>query len=302
MRHLAALQAVAEEGSFGRAATRLGYTQSAVSQQIATLERLVGAQLVERPGGPRPVSITEAGSVLLRHADGIIARLRAAQADLAALQDGTAGSLRVGTYQSVGARVLPEVMQRFSTAHPHVDVQLSESEDGALLRQVEAGDLDLTFIQLPLPEGPFEAIELLRDPHMLVVPAGSPLATGPAPSLREVAAMPLISYRTCTSGHQVEAQLRMRDSSPEIVFRSDDNGTMQGMVAAGVGVALMPALAVDLADPRTRAVDMSGKVPPRLIGVAWHRDRVQSVAARSFIDLASEVCAELARQPMAATG
>jgi DNA-binding transcriptional LysR family regulator len=302
LRHLAALQAVAEEGSFGRAATRLGYTQSAVSQQIATLERLVGAQLVERPGGPRPVSITEAGSVLLRHADGIIARLRAAQADLAALQDGTAGSLRVGTYQSVGARVLPEVMQRFSTAHPHVDVQLSESEDGALLRQVEAGDLDLTFIQLPLPDGPFEAIELLRDPHMLVVPAGSPLATGPAPSLREVAAMPLISYRTCTSGHQVEAQLRMRDSSPEIVFRSDDNGTMQGMVAAGVGVALMPALAVDLADPRTRAVDMSGKVPPRLIGVAWHRDRLQSVAARSFIDLASEVCAELARQPMAATG
>jgi DNA-binding transcriptional LysR family regulator len=302
LRHLAALQAVAEEGSFGRAATRLGYTQSAVSQQIATLERLVGARLVERPGGPRPVSITEAGSVLLRHADGIVARLRAAQADLAALQDGTAGSLRVGTYQSVGARVLPEVMQRFSTAHPHVDVQLSESEDGALLRQVEAGDLDLTFIQLPLPEGPFEAIELLRDPHMLVVPAGSPLATGPAPSLREVAAMPLISYRTCTSGHQVEAQLRMRDSSPEIVFRSDDNGTMQGMVAAGVGVALMPALAVDLADPRTRAVDMSGKVPPRLIGVAWHRDRLQSVAARSFIDLASEVCAELARQPLAVAG
>jgi DNA-binding transcriptional LysR family regulator len=302
LRHLAALQAVAEQGSFGRAATRLGYTQSAVSQQIATLERLVGVRLVERPGGPRPVSITEAGSVLLRHADGIIARLRAAQADLAALQNGTAGSLRVGTYQSVGARVLPEVMQRFSTAHPHVDVQLSESEDGALLRQVEAGDLDLTFIQLPLPEGPFEAIELLRDPHMLVVPAGSPLATGPAPSLREVAAMPLISYRTCTSGHQVEAQLRMRDSSPEIVFRSDDNGTMQGMVAAGVGVALMPALAIDLADPRTRAVDMSGKVPPRLIGVAWHRDRLQSVAARSFIDLASEVCAELARQPMAATG
>jgi DNA-binding transcriptional LysR family regulator len=302
LRHLAALQAVAEEGSFGRAASRLGYTQSAVSQQIATLERLVGPQLVERPGGPRPVSITEAGSVLLRHADGIIARLRAAQADLAALQDGTAGSLRVGTYQSVGARVLPEVMQRFSTAHPHVDVQLSESEDGTLLRQVEAGDLDLTFIQLPLPDGPFEEIELLRDPHMLVVPAGSPLATGPAPSLREVAAMPLISYRTCTSGHQVEAQLRMRDSSPEIVFRSDDNGTMQGMVAAGVGVALMPALAVDLADPRTRAVDMSGKVPPRLIGVAWHRDRLQSVAARSFIDLASVVCAELARQPMAATG
>ncbi|HWH67055.1 MAG TPA: LysR family transcriptional regulator substrate-binding protein, partial [Gaiellales bacterium] len=121
------------------------------------------------------------------------------------------------------------------------------------------------------------------------------------PSLREVGDLPLISYRTCTSSHQVEEQLRLRGSTPEIVFRSDDNGTMQGMVAAGVGVALMPALAVDLADPRTRAVDMSGKLPPRLIGIAWHRDRVQSAAARSFIDLAAEVCAEIARHPFAAT-
>jgi DNA-binding transcriptional LysR family regulator len=299
LRHLAALQAVAEEGSFGRAAVRLGYTQSAVSQQIATLERLVGERLVERPGGPRPISITQAGGVLLRHAEGIIARLRAAQADLAALQDGSAGSLRVGTYQSVGARVLPEVMLRFSNAHPQVDVQLSESEDATLLRQVEAGDLDLTFIQLPLEDGPFEAIELLRDPHMLVVPVDSPLAAGPLPSLREVGEMPLIGYRTCVSGNQLEAHLRLRGMVPEVVFRSDDNGTMQGMVAAGVGVALMPLLAVDPADPRTRIVDMSGKVPPRLIGVAWHRDRVQSVAARSFIELAAEVCAELAQRPVA---
>src|ERR687884_1256275 len=104
LRHFLALEAVARTGSFGKAARALGYTQSAVSQQIATLERLVGERLVERPGGPRPVSLTEAGTVLLRHAEGIVARLRAAQADMQALQDGTAGSLRVGTYQSVGAR------------------------------------------------------------------------------------------------------------------------------------------------------------------------------------------------------
>src|SRR5215813_12790179 len=103
LRHLAALQAVAETGSFGRAAERLGYTQSAISQQIATLERIVGQRLIDRPGGPRPVSLTEAGELLLRHADAIAARLQAAQADLAALDAGDAGPLRIGTYQSVGA-------------------------------------------------------------------------------------------------------------------------------------------------------------------------------------------------------
>ena len=107
LRHLLALKAVAEQGSFGRAARSLGYTQSAVSQQIATLERIVGMRLIERPGGPRPVSLTQAGTLLLRHADGISARLQAAHADLAALQAGDAGPLRVGTFQSVGARILP---------------------------------------------------------------------------------------------------------------------------------------------------------------------------------------------------
>src|SRR5438874_5001319 len=96
LRHFAALQAVAEEGTFGRAAQRLGYTQSAISQQIATLEKIVGQRLIDRPGGPRHVSLTEAGRVLLRHAEGITARLKAAQADLAALSAGDAGPLRIG--------------------------------------------------------------------------------------------------------------------------------------------------------------------------------------------------------------
>src|SRR5207245_91804 len=102
LRHLIALKAIADEGSFGRAATSLGYTQSAISQQIAGLERIVGQRLIDRPGGPRPIFLTDAGRLLLKHADGIAARLLAAQADLAALGAGDAGPLRVGTYQSVG--------------------------------------------------------------------------------------------------------------------------------------------------------------------------------------------------------
>src|SRR3954451_18342563 len=146
IRHLAALQAVAAERSFGRAAARLGYTQSAVRQQIAPLARVVGEQLIERPGGPRAVSLTEAGTLLLRHADSIVARLQAAQADLTALRSGEAGSLRLGTFQSVGARVLPEVMRRFVADWPQIDVTLVELEDDEVAPGIERGEIDVGFV------------------------------------------------------------------------------------------------------------------------------------------------------------
>src|SRR5436309_13215063 len=146
LRHLIALKAIAEEGTFGRAATQLGYTQSAISQQIAMLERIVGQRLIERPGGPRPVSLTEAGELLLRHADAIAARLQAAQADLAALDAGDAGPLRIGTYQSVGAKILPSLLSSFKAQWPKVTISLTEStDDEELLALVERGELDLTF-------------------------------------------------------------------------------------------------------------------------------------------------------------
>src|SRR5881392_2026446 len=107
LRHLAALEAIGRTRSFGAAARELGYTQSAVSQQIARLERSVGQRLVDRPGGPRPVDLTDAGRLLLRHADAIVAQLDAAQADMAAFAEGEAGPLRVGIYQSVGVHLLP---------------------------------------------------------------------------------------------------------------------------------------------------------------------------------------------------
>jgi len=294
LRHLAALQAIAEEESFGRAAERLGYTQSAVSQQIQALERIVDQRLVERPGGPRRVSLTEAGELLLRHAAGIVAQLQAAQADLAAFAEGSAGTLRVGTYQSVGARVLPRLLREFTEAWPSVSVQLTEwSDDGHLLSLVERGELDFSFVMLPVAEGPFEPVELMLDPHVLVVPADSELARRPKPpSLREVAGMPLIGNRLCRSVHQVETRLRDAGVEPQIVFRSDDNGTIQGLVAAGVGVALVPLLTVDTGDEGTAVLGLAD-VPPRRIGIAWHRDRYRSPAARAFVDLARDVCARV---------
>jgi len=292
LRHLAALEAVSREGSFGRAATALGYTQSAVSQQIATLERIVGEKLIERPGGPKPVSLTEAGTLLLRHAEAIVARMAAAQADLTALHDGEAGTLRVGIYQSIGQRILPELMRRYAAAWPLVEVTLTESaSDEELLQLVERGELDLTFADLPLIEGPFEFVELLRDPWLLVVPKDSPLADrATPPPLREIAQLDLIGFRQCRSMTQIEAALRR---PIDFVFRSDHNGTVQGLVGAGVGAALLPSLAVDPNDEATRQIELGPNVPPRVIAVAWHRDRYRSPAANAFTELAAEVCAEL---------
>ena len=286
LRHFAALQAVASAGSFGRAAERLGYTQSAVSQQIATLERIVGEQLVERPGGPRPVSLTEAGQLLLRHADSIVARLQAAQADLQALQAGEAGTLRVGTFQSAGARVLPEIMRRFTAQWPLIEVMLEEHDDEEVAAALERGEIDVGFVLLPVGDAPLETVELLRDPYVLVVAAGSPLAEGP-PSLSDVARQPLVGFRSGgASTEPIEAAFRAARLEPHWAFRSNDNQTVQGLVAAGMGCAIVPLLTVDAGDPRIVTVDLRGAVEPRVVGIGRHRDRYASPAARAFIETA----------------
>ncbi|HEY6961841.1 MAG TPA: LysR family transcriptional regulator [Gaiellaceae bacterium] len=290
LRHFAALQALAEERSFGRAAERLGYTQSAVSQQIATLERIVGERLVERPGGPRPVSLTEAGTLLLRHADSIVARLQAAQADLNALRSGEAGTLRVGTFQSVGARILPEVMRRFTAAWPAIEVVLGETEDDEVELAVERGEFDVGFVLLPVGDSaPLETSELLRDPYVLVVPAESRFATGEQPSLADIGRAPLIGFRSDRSLEPVEAAMRGAGVEPHFTFRSNDNTTVQGLVAAGIGNAILPRLTVDDADPRIVVRDLGRDVPPRVIAIARHRDRYHSPAARAFVETALQL-------------
>lgn len=294
IRHLAALEAVAREGSFGRAAEALGYTQSAISQQIQTLERLVGERLLERPGGPRAVSLTEPGALLLRHAAAIVSRLHAAQADMNALIQGQAGALRIGTFQSVGAKVLPEVMRRFVAEWPRVELELREStSDDDLLRLVERGELDLTFAMLPMLEGPFEAHELLRDPYVLVVPSEHELANGARARLGDLGDLTLIGNRACRSTSLAESELAIRGVSVHVAFRSDDNGTVQGLVGSGFGAALVPLLTVDVNDDRVRVLETEPEIPQRRIALAWHSDRHRSPAARAFLDVAVEVCADV---------
>jgi DNA-binding transcriptional LysR family regulator len=292
MRHLAALDAIARERSFSGAARALGYTQSAISQQLALLERIVGQRLVERPGGPRPVSLTPAGEVLLRHGRRVVDQLGAARADLAAWAAGSAGELRVGTYHTVGARILPRVIGHLAEAAPDVRVALVERPDeGELLGLVERGELDLTFMLFPPADGPFASLELLRDPFVLLVASGSPIAQHDArPSLADVARLPLIAYDRVRDVTRPEAYLR---GTPNVVFRSNDDETIHGLVAAGMGAALLPRFSVDRGHPGVRAVQMSAELPPRVIGLAWHRDRDLLPAAREFVAATERVCEEL---------
>jgi DNA-binding transcriptional LysR family regulator len=292
LRHLAALEAVARTGSFGGAARELGYTQSAVSQQIAQLERIVGQRLFDRPGGPRRVEPTEAGLLLLGHADAIVAQLDAARADMAALAEGAAGTLRVGIYQSVGARLLPSLVRRFRAQWPLVGVRVrEESSADDLLRLLEHGELDLSFADLPLREGPFEWAELLQDPYVLLVSARSELAAlDSAPSFREIAKLPLIGRR---STDEPERFLAGRVPELNVIFRTDDNGTLAALVGEGLGAAIEPRLVVDPRDRDVKMLPFGSRIPPRTLVLAWHRDRYRSQAAQAFVELAQEIAAEV---------
>jgi DNA-binding transcriptional LysR family regulator len=300
IRHLAALQAVAEERSFRRAAARLGYVQSAISEQIAALERIVGQRLVERSRGAGPVALTQAGEVLLSHAKAISARLKAAEADLGALTDGSAGSLRLGIYQSVGARIVPRLLPRYARDWPNVHVLPREAPtDAGLFELVERGELELSFADLPLHPGPFESIDLLTDPYVLLVAAGSPLARAGRPvGLDDLAELPLIGHWTCRVLPRVEAELRAQGVEPTFVFRSDITATVQALVGAGVGSAIVPRLTVDERDEAVAVVELAQGMPvhPRVIALFWHRNRYRSPAAIGFVDAAREVCAELAAE------
>ncbi len=291
LRHLVALETVARERSFARAATQLGYTQSAISQQIAALERATGVRLLERPRGRRIVEPTQAGLLLLGHAERIVASLRAAEADLAALAAGLTGSLTVGTFQSVGMSILPDLLSRYRAAWPNVEVSLVESvSQEELLRGVETGALDLAFAVLPLDDGPFDTVELLSDPYVLLVTSGSPLAQREKPPTRsEISGLSLVGFRHPDGS--IEQQLRARGMTPRFVFRTDESATVQGLVASGFASAVVPRLTVNVDDPRVRALDLGGLVPPRTIVLTRNGVRYRSPATEAFVEAAREVCA-----------
>jgi molybdate transport repressor ModE-like protein len=299
LKHLRALRAIAEKGTFWAASEDLNSSLSTVSDHVAALEALVGQRLIERSRGRRTVELTEAGRLLLGHAESIESRLRAAEADFRAYAAGLSGSLRIGVYQSVANKVLPEVMRRYKGRWPKVDVHLTEgANDLMLVEAVERGELDLTFAIEPIHDGPFEVRELMQDPYVVVTAAGSDLARRRL-KVADLDALPMVGYQHGKHQDLADEFLRGRGVKPRVVFRSSDNGTVQAMVAAGLGFALSPLLAVDENDPRVRLIEVEESVPPRVLVVVWHRDRYRPPAAAAFVEAAIAVAAEVERSHQA---
>lgn len=274
-----------EEQSFRGAAERLGYVQSAVSQQIAQLERLVGARLVERARGHAPpLALTEAGALLLEHGAQILAQLDAAHADLRALADGASQTIRLGVIQSVAATLLPAALVDLRSSGTDLTVEVVEApSDRDLFTRVENGELDAAFAELPLLDGPFEGDEVLVDPCVLLVAAGSERATAGSPQrLEELAELPLIRIQGWPMLDLVEAHLRATGVEPRFALSADANATVQALVAAGVGAAIMPRLAIAGDDPRVVTLGVGDLLPPRRLALYWHRDRKRTGALEHF--------------------
>lgn len=296
VRLLVTFLAVARSRSFGAAAQELGYTQSAVSQQVAALERSLGQRLFERPGGPRPVELTEAGQMLTGHAEAILARVAQAEADLAAVRSGTRGRISVGVFQSASVRILPEVLRRFRDEHPGVDVRSFESDDqGDLLAGLDSGDLDVAFLVGPLEHGPHELVDLGTDDFVLISSPGSPLVNGDrAVDPRSLTGRPVIAQsETSPCQLMIERGLRDAGADLDIVFRTGDNAAVQAMVRSGIGEAVMPMLALDPSDPDVVISRFDPAIPARLIQLGIPRRRSDSAAVRAFAETARKVCAEV---------
>jgi DNA-binding transcriptional LysR family regulator len=291
IRHLVALDAVAAEGTFAKAADHLGYTQSAVSQQIAALERIVGEKVFDRPGGPRPVELTPLGEQLLAHGRQLLAQLDTIGAELDRFRGGDVGRLTVGTFQSISATVLPMLVGRMREQLPHLEIIAFESDhDDELDERLASGELDVSFVVGDVSPG-FEARHLLTDPFMLIARPGQ-FPAGPV-ALADLADEPMVGQQENSCQLLNEAGLRAAGITPSYVFRTNDNGTVSAMVRAGMGVAVLPMLCLEPEDPRTSLHPLSPAIPEREISLAWRAGRTLSPAAERFIELAVEVSAEL---------
>jgi DNA-binding transcriptional LysR family regulator len=288
---LRVLTEVAKRGSFSGAADALSYTQSAVSQQVATLEAETGMTLLERQ--PRGVRLTPAGEALVEHAEGILARLEAAEAELSAIAGLRAGRLRMASFPTAGATLMPLAIATFRSTYPEIELTLSEGEPEEIAPRLRAGEFDLALLfEFDLPqisEHSLIRIELLEDPMYLALPRNHPLAEKGGLRLAELRGEAWVqTSRSSPCARHVVRSCHAAGFEPNVSFESDDYQTVQGLVAAGVGVALIPELALSVVREDIVIRALAPSPPVRQVIAAAPTDARLSPATPAMLTILEE--------------
>jgi DNA-binding transcriptional LysR family regulator len=299
VRRLRVLREVGRQPSLSAAAAALAYTPSAVSQQIAALERELGVGLVER--GARGAALTDAGRVLVRHADEIFGRIHTAEEELQALAGLETGRLRLGAFSTACAVLVPRAVVGFGERHPGVQVTLVEFDPEEALANLRARELDAALlyefpVEQPAALDGLAYKHLLDDRLYVALPPDHRLARRRRLRLTELAEEPWVQgvYRGSTL-QVLPAACRAAGFEPTIVFRSDDHMAVQGFVAAGLGVALVPQLTLPTArrDLVIRPLEVEGDLLTRRVGVALPEGPYRPAASTAIVAVLEEVCAGL---------
>jgi DNA-binding transcriptional LysR family regulator len=294
IRRLRVLHAVSVHGSVTAAAAALGYSAPAVSQQLAALEREVGMRLTERAG--RGIELTPAAAILVAHTDALLARLDAAESDLAALRDQVAGRVTLAAFPSAAATIVATAWAALARSAPHVQLDLTEMEPDESLPAVLRGTTDVAVAHeydvLPRPLDPlFERRELTRDPVLLAVPASSPLA-GPV-DLGRLAGQPFLAPRANTScAEMIQRACARAGFVPRVVARATDFAVLLSLVAAGAGLTLVPELAARNLPKGVRLLPPAEPVTRQIFTVS-RRGGDRKPAVRVVLDALTEAAQDL---------
>jgi DNA-binding transcriptional LysR family regulator len=293
VRRMRVLREVAVRGSFSAAADALSFTQSAVSQQVAALEREAGTVLVQRSA--RGVKLTEAGEALVRHAESIMARLAEAEAELEAIAGLRGGRLRMAAFESAGASLMPPAIAAFSGRHPAVELSLSLSEPEDCVPLLRSGDLDLAIVfesAVQDHDDGIDRVHLFEDPMYLVLPRHHPLAGRRRVRLADLANEAWIGGQAdCECNRLMNRACASAGYSPRIAFETDDYTAMQGFVAAGVGVSLIAELGLTTVRDDIVVRDLGRETPVRQIYAATLSGGYRSPATHAMVEILREVSA-----------
>ncbi len=291
---LRAFLEVARQGSFTMAARRLGWTQSAVSRQISSLEGALGGDpLFDRL--PRGVRLTEAGRTLVPYAEAVAEALHGARRELAELRQGAGGRLRFGAFATADAALVPHALGAFRARHPGVRVSREEGFTADLLDRLGAGHLDLAVVSTTrrAPLETYELHHLLDERLYVAVPAGHPLAGSGPVRLGQLADADWISGGSRPEGTLLDAALR-QGFRPRVAHVVGEWTAKQGYVAAGLGVTLVPALAAESVRPDVTLLPVRDEdAPARAVYAATVRGRSLTPAALAFLDALREAAARI---------